>query len=185
MRNHTIFNLFMSYLLLSIYIFSKLSISTNNKEFAHFHLMFKSLNFLLIKFNIFFALNLISNLLFEFYRFCLTFGTFCDKKRKEKKKKMCVVVFLFLFFFVCFVLFCFVLFLFFVFCFCFCFLFFFKTNNSANQNNTAVHASDLPALVCHQTKLMGVLLLGYTSKTKKKTSSPNFYLCCFVVRQYK
>ena len=89
----------MSYLLLSIYIFSKLSISTNNKEFAHFHLMFKSLNFLLIKFNIFFAFNLISNLLFEFYRFCLTFGTFCDKKRKEKKKKMCVVVFLFLFLF--------------------------------------------------------------------------------------
>ena len=113
MRNHTIFNLFMSYLLLSIYIFSKLSISTNNKEFAHFHLMFKSLNFLHIKFNIFFAFNLISNLLFEFYRFCLTFGTFCDKKRKEKKKKMCVVVFLFFFF----CLFCFILF-------CFCFLFF-------------------------------------------------------------
>ena len=114
MRNHTIFNLFMSYLLLSIYIFSKLSISTNNKEFAHFHLMIKSLNFLLIKFNIFFAFNLISNLLLEFYRFCLTFGTFCDKKRKEKKKKMCVVVFLFFFLFV---LFYFVLF-------CFCFLFF-------------------------------------------------------------
>ena len=147
----------MSYLLLSIYIFSKLSISTNNKEFAHFHLMFKSLNFLLIKFNIFFAFNLISNLLFEFYRFCLTFGTFCDKKRKEKKKKMCVVVLL------CFCLFCFILFCFvFVFCFLFLFLFFcfFKTNNSANQNNTAVHASDLPALVCHQTKLMGSTASG-------------------------
>ena len=121
MRNHTIFNLFMSYLLLSIYIFSKLSISTNNKEFAHFHLMFKSLNFLLIKFNIFFAFNLISNLLFEFYRFCLTFGTFCDKKRKEKENVCCCVfVFFFLFVLFYFVLFCFCI-LFFVFVFVFLF----------------------------------------------------------------
>ena len=184
MRNHTIFNLFMSYLLLSIYIFSKLSISTNNKEFAHFHLMFKSLNFLLIKFNIFFALNLISNLLFEFYRFCLTFGTFCDKKRKEKKKKMCVVVFLF-FFFVCFVLFCFVLFLYFVFCFCFCFFVFLRqTIVQTRIIRQCMHQIYQHWYVIRPSS-WGVLLLGYTSKTKKKTSSPNFYLCCFVVRQYK